>query len=53
MERNGEYIGSITNMEDDIEITIGEYDNTKEIAIDYYSNGLCVHIWCTKYKVEE
>lgn len=51
--RDNEYIGSIINFNESMEIDVEHYSLSEEISIDYYSNGVSLHIWCTRYEVIE
>lgn len=51
MFRENEYIGSTRNFNDPMEIDIEKYPHSEEFCIDYYSNGVALHIWCTRYEV--
>lgn len=51
--RDNEYIGSIINFNESMEIDTEQYPSSEEFSIDYYSNGVSLHIWCTRYEVIE
>lgn len=53
MYRDNDYIGSIRNFTESIEVNTEQYPSSKEICIDYFLNGLSLHLWCTRYEVVE
>ena len=51
MYQGGVYIGSIFNFNEDVEIEINQIIDDYYISV--YQNGLSLHLWCTRYTVEE
>lgn len=43
------YIGSVSNINDDMDITLTY--NGKFYCYDRYDNGTCMHIWFNRYEV--